>query len=517
MRGWMLGRYVRACALISLWLLSSCGFLLEPRPPAAITRETPVNTEPAEEGQAEKINLAFPVHFAKSRTDLDPQELLVLDQIAELLKRFPRVTAVVTAYQDSQRDGLSSQRQQYALRYLFAKSITRARLTTADDAGQINGERGRVDIRVGFSATDALPPPSADGELRPAHASSRPSSAGRWPHPLQDVALMPFGAEFDALAQVSPEEQSVPDSAPSFSVAPDDYLSFTEKAGYPEYKIGPNDVLELTLKTKARTLEEKYLLTVNPDGTISLPFVEPIKVGELTLREAKATIAQKLTSLYREVWIDVSIKEYLSHQVLVFGAVYQTKSLPLSKKTTLREIVALAGTSLLGTGVKPDLSRVIVRRQDGRLATVDLTISDTPAMNDFIVDARDVVFVPPAPEVVERVLVLGDVRGPGVFPLSPHMTPIEAIAKAGGYTDFAKLENTLIIRGDLSHPELITLNARQVLQGGALPAEIFLRNEDIVYIPRTTLGNVYTVVRPVIEMLRGPADVLLAILAIKQF
>lgn len=89
----------------------------------------------------------------------------------------------------------------------------------------------------------------------------------------------------------------------------------------------------------------------------------------------------------------------------------------------------------------------------------------------------------------QKVLVLGEVKKPGVYPLDPGLTVLQAIIGADGYNETAVLEDVRVIRGDLSKPVLLSINVERLLKQGDLTQNLRLQNNDIVYIPRQKIGD----------------------------
>jgi polysaccharide export outer membrane protein len=90
----------------------------------------------------------------------------------------------------------------------------------------------------------------------------------------------------------------------------------------------------------------------------------------------------------------------------------------------------------------------------------------------------------------QKVIVLGEVKTPGLFSLEGPMTALEAMSKAGGFTIDAKQKSILLIRGGLKNPELVTLNLESALKEGDFAQNAYLQNGDIIYVPATTIANV---------------------------
>jgi polysaccharide export outer membrane protein len=92
-----------------------------------------------------------------------------------------------------------------------------------------------------------------------------------------------------------------------------------------------------------------------------------------------------------------------------------------------------------------------------------------------------------------KVVILGEIPGPGVYKFSGPPTIIEAIASAGGYTRYAVLNSIMVIRGDVRNkPQVTRVNLAKIIKSGSLSENIFLRPNDIVYVPRSFIGNVNT-------------------------
>ena len=96
-------------------------------------------------------------------------------------------------------------------------------------------------------------------------------------------------------------------------------------------------------------------------------------------------------------------------------------------------------------------------------------------------------------EHTNKVVVLGEIPSPGVYKFSSPPSITEAVASAGGYTKYAVLNSIMIIRGDLkAKPEVLRVNLAQILKSGRLSENIRLQPNDIIYVPKSFIGNVNT-------------------------
>jgi protein involved in polysaccharide export with SLBB domain len=94
----------------------------------------------------------------------------------------------------------------------------------------------------------------------------------------------------------------------------------------------------------------------------------------------------------------------------------------------------------------------------------------------------------------QHVYVGGEVFRPGVVILVPGMTPLQAVMQTGGFKPTAKRDSVVLITpspdGKFSAARI---NLEQVLTDG-VPERIRLRPNEVVFIPKTWIGNMDDVV-----------------------
>ncbi len=271
---------------------------------------------------------------------------------------------------------------------------------------------------------------------------------------------------------------------------------FTEKMGYPEYKIGALDILEITSRIgseyKVDTVE------VRSDGTISYAFVDDLSVEGLTVSELDAKLSERLSVFIKNPRIDIVVKEFKSKSALVLGEVgafryahYEAASgrLYLTGKMTLLDLLVMAG----GYTKDADTKRVKLIRGDKSyfINLYDLIYRGEVDQN-VIIDDGDVIDVPELPEYAERVYVLGEVNKQGVYSLKEAPDLLSALSFAGSFTRTAVEENTLIIRGYQpgEKPLVLTADVSALLKRGDISQNVPLMDGDILYVPRRTIGDI---------------------------
>ena len=90
---------------------------------------------------------------------------------------------------------------------------------------------------------------------------------------------------------------------------------------------------------------------------------------------------------------------------------------------------------------------------------------------------------------LKRLFVFGDVKKPGMHPLSRNMTVLQAITQAENYNETALLDEIRVIRGNLDHPEILTADLARLFTYGDWSHNLPLEENDIVFVPRERLGD----------------------------
>lgn len=88
-----------------------------------------------------------------------------------------------------------------------------------------------------------------------------------------------------------------------------------------------------------------------------------------------------------------------------------------------------------------------------------------------------------------KVYVGGQVRSPGVVLIQEGITPMQAIFERGGFTTTAQVDSVVLIRdGASENPKIGRINVNQAMEDG-VPEQVTLLASDVIYVPRTGVGN----------------------------
>jgi polysaccharide biosynthesis/export protein len=142
---------------------------------------------------------------------------------------------------------------------------------------------------------------------------------------------------------------------------PDSTSAVGAYKGVSEYRIGPQDLLEISVFQVA---ELNRTVRVNTTGDISLPLVGVMKAGGRTVQELEADIAKSLDAKFlQNPQVTVFVKEFTSQRVTLEGAVKKPGIYPLTGRTSLLQAIAMAE----GLDQLADLRGIIIfRTVDGK-------------------------------------------------------------------------------------------------------------------------------------------------------
>jgi len=246
-----------------------------------------------------------------------------------------------------------------------------------------------------------------------------------------------------------------------------------------DYKIGAKDVLEI----KVFELPElSQTVRVAEDGSVSLSLLGKVQVAGLTAQELEKELASILDQKYTQAaHVTVFIKEY--QRVAVLGAIGRPGMYELVGPTTILQIISQAG------GLTPQaMNELYVFRKGKGGITNKITInlddlfSDGNQSYNIELQPKDEIVIPI--DQVFSVYVYGEVKTPGEiqFKQSKKITLMQAIAQAGGLTDWASKSRVVIKRTDKrTGKELkIPVNLKSIISGKML--DLVLAEGDLVIV-----------------------------------
>jgi polysaccharide export outer membrane protein len=222
------------------------------------------------------------------------------------------------------------------------------------------------------------------------------------------------------------------------------------------YRIGPGDVLDVHIYNRPQLSRDG--VRVEGNGMIRMPLIEgDIKAACLTEGELAKEISTRYARYYKNLQVDVFIKEYQSQQVAVIGAVNDQSRFKLQRRIRLLELLTFAkGPSTKAwqtiNVVHSSASSPCKKVEESDAAVFSsYKLSDVlqgdPKSNPYL-EAGDIVTVPEA----DQVYVVGNVFMPITIPLREPVTLTRAIAMAGGLKQDTQKDKIRVLRQEPGTP-----------------------------------------------------------------
>ena len=222
----------------------------------------------------------------------------------------------------------------------------------------------------------------------------------------------------------------------------------------PDYVIGPDDVLQINVFQQA-SIGGRYV--IEADGTFTFPLIGRIQASGLTLRAFEEEMERRLRDgFFRNPQVSVTIQEYRSQVIFVVGEVRSPGTYPLTGGMTLIEAIAEAGSTTASASGEirvvrakrtPSSSSALLPDSDAVGASEIISLNfdnleDGLLSENIALKAGDTIFVVHA----ESIYVVGEVSRPGSYAVQRTTTVLQAIALAGGSTQFGALNRIRIVR-----------------------------------------------------------------------
>ncbi len=280
----------------------------------------------------------------------------------------------------------------------------------------------------------------------------------------------------------------------------------------PEYRFGPGDVLSLRIWNGEKL--EELQLTVQSDGEAFLPItgIGAMPIGGRSVLEVKEDLKRRLGAIYNETYIELLLLKYAGHRVHLMGEVRTTARIdsgpgewPLKGPTRLVSFLSDHG----GPSADADLMRIHVIRRDGERHVANLfrAVFQGLPEDDPLLKNGDLVYLPSLSMGNRKVFVLGEVRTPGIINIIDKMGLVEAISRAGGFTQKGYMKGVVVLTPKPDgEPDMMLANFKQMYKKGDLSADVPLQPGDIVFVPRrkiATLQEVFSVINPALGIIQS--------------
>jgi len=252
------------------------------------------------------------------------------------------------------------------------------------------------------------------------------------------------------------------------------------------YTLKPEDVLRIQVFNQQQIAAD---VPVGDDGNIAAPFVGVLFVEGKTVTEVEKILFDlyKKKLLLRDPIVSVTITQYRRLRASINGQVIRPGEIAFRQGDTIMNLLSAGGGYI---SERADARRATLRRKGSReLIPIDLyalTVFGDNSQNYELLDG-DVLDIPE--EQRNRIMVLGQVRNPGLFTYRETMRLMDALSVSGGEVPYrARTSQAYIMRELPGRPgEYVRINADLVkfLNKGDAVQNVKLLPGDLVYIPAT--------------------------------
>ena len=143
---------------------------------------------------------------------------------------------------------------------------------------------------------------------------------------------------------------------------------------------------------------------------------------------------------------------------------------------------------------EPDLTQDVTVLPDGKI-TFPL-IGEIQAQGRTVTELKkdisdklkDYVTAPEVTIVVRevnsrRIYTLGKLTSPGIYPLVPGMTVLQALSTAGGFTEWASKKEIILLRNENGKEKIIRVNYKKIVKGEDFRQNVKLKADDTIIVP----------------------------------
>ncbi len=258
------------------------------------------------------------------------------------------------------------------------------------------------------------------------------------------------------------------------------------------YRIGVGDVLEIRVYNRPQLSRDA--VRVEGNGMIRMPLIEgEIQAACKTEGELAKEISTRYARYYRNLPVDIFIKEYHAREVALIGAVNEQGRYQMQRRIRLLELLTFAKgpsdkageTINIVRGPRNDMCATEATPKTNPEGLLALRLNDTlrgdEAANPYV-EAGDIITIPEAAQVY----VVGNVYAPKSLPLKETMTVSRAIAMAGGPLRDSKTDKIHVVRraAGASSPSEIYVNLSAIAR--KKEDDLVLQANDIIEVPEST-------------------------------
>jgi len=255
-----------------------------------------------------------------------------------------------------------------------------------------------------------------------------------------------------------------------------------------DYRVGGYDVLDITVYEEGDLSRKE--IRISAGGYITFPLIGRVHVDGLNTSEIEGLIAGRLAGggFILDAHVSVIVSDYRSKQFMVLGSVKEPGSYPLQARERVLDAISRAGGIDFEQGGKAGM---IIRTRNPNteyenkiVIRIELTglLKGGDQLSNLTLHDKDLLYIPKA----DYFYIIGQIRNPGSYPyLEKEITLVEALSKAGGFTQIAARNRTRIIRVENGIEKIINVRVDAITKSGKKGQDVLIVPGDVIVVPES--------------------------------
>ena len=302
----------------------------------------------------------------------------------------------------------------------------------------------------------------------------------------------------DGTSEVMSEQPSSDDSQLKLA----ELLQQNPPANADEYVLGAGDVIKITVANEENL---GATVTVSSDGFITYGFLGDFRVDGLTVGQLDAQITSILGQDYL-VNPDVTLEviKPRSKKVYIMGMVKQPGYHELQgDQRLLGTLLSAGGPSAFTTEAKilrlPTKQDMVSGAGADSVSPVIVDLNklfnEGDQSQNLLLQDGDVIMIAEKGSAVTadgkpvlgpmQFYVVGSVAKPGIYNYQDNDTALDAILRAGGFTEFASRNETKVVRDENGKTKTFKIKMKDVMEKGEMDKNIPIMPGDMIIVPES--------------------------------
>ena len=261
----------------------------------------------------------------------------------------------------------------------------------------------------------------------------------------------------------------------SVSLSPGDVVGLIFLKSYDNtepYRLSSDDKIYVNVYGHPEYSKE---VSVLPDGTISIPKAGVVNADGLSIKQLERNITEVLEKDMREPQVNVVVLDAQSKLNNFLDTIATSTAEGIFRtevdRSGMLDLPAVGAVPVTGLNIKETEKRIIEHyNKVFPNLTVHLKLLDSQQF---------------------KVVVVGEVAKPGVYPLTGRVDPLQALALAGGAQVTAGLNEVYLLRTNKTgkvEKIVINLDGEETMEKNRV-ANIYVQGGDLVFVPMSGIAN----------------------------